>query len=131
MESKYLEEARHVANHTVFLRFNDGVRGEVDLRDVVERYEIAAPLNDPVEFSKFFLDPWPTICWSCGFDISPETLYEKCRQNAEQAVAAGNAAVLQTEDIINQRKPSADPAAISALLAEVPDIEPENEWDKK
>jgi hypothetical protein len=131
MESKYLEEARHVANHTVFLRFNDGVRAEVDLRDVVERYEIAAPLKDPVEFSKFFLDPWPTICWGCGFDISPETLYEKCRQNAEQAGSAGKAALSETEDIIKQRRQSADPAAISALLAKVPDIEAENEWDEK
>jgi len=47
------------------------------------------------------------------------------------SAAAEKVAVWETEDIIKQRKQSADPAAISALLAKVPDIEPENEWDKK
>lgn len=56
MEAIFLEEARHVADHTVFLRFNDGTQGEADLRDVIERYAIAAPLKEPSLFSKFHLD---------------------------------------------------------------------------
>ncbi len=47
------------------------------------------------------------------------------------SAAAEKVAVWETEDIINQRKQSADPAAIFSLLAGVPDIEPENEWDEK
>jgi len=47
------------------------------------------------------------------------------------SAAAEKVAVWETEDIIKQRKQSADPAAISALLAKVPDIEAENEWDEK
>jgi len=73
----YIEEARHVENHTVFLRFNDGTQGETDLKDVIDRHQIATPLKDPREFSKFYLDSWPTLCWDCGFDIAPETLYRK------------------------------------------------------
>jgi predicted transcriptional regulator len=47
------------------------------------------------------------------------------------SAAAEKVAVWETEDIIKQRKQSADPAAISALLAKVPDSEAENEWDRK
>jgi hypothetical protein len=25
----------------------------------------------------FKLDEWSTITWNCGFDVSPETLYER------------------------------------------------------
>ena len=64
-------------NHRVFLRFNDGVQGEADLKDVIDRYKIAAPLIDPEKFAKFYFDSWPTLCWECGFDIAPEALYQK------------------------------------------------------
>lgn len=47
------------------------------------------------------------------------------------SAAAEKVAVWETEDILKQRKHSADPTAISALLSKVPDIEPENEWDEK
>jgi hypothetical protein len=77
----FVENARHVGNHTVFLRFNDGTQGQIDLRDVIDRYAIAAPLKDPVEFSKFHLDSWPTLCWDCGFDIAPEALHRKVLEN--------------------------------------------------
>jgi len=60
----------------MFLSFNDGVHREIDLKDVIARYEIVLPLKDPVEFSKFFLNPRPTLCWRCGFDIAPDTLRE-------------------------------------------------------
>jgi len=83
MEAIFLEEARHVANHTVYLRFNDGTQGEADLRDVIERYAIAAPLMEPSLFSKFRLDSWPTLCWDCGFDIAPETLHRKVLERQE------------------------------------------------
>ena len=44
---------------------------------MVARYPAAAPLKDPAVFSAFRLDDWPTLVWSCGFDVSPETLYER------------------------------------------------------
>jgi hypothetical protein len=33
-------------------------------------------LLDPERFRNFYLDEWPTLAWSCGFDVAPETLYE-------------------------------------------------------
>jgi len=76
MNAIFLEDARYVENHKVFLRFNHGVQGEADLKDVIDRYRVAAPLSEPAEFAKFHLDSWPTLCWECGFDIAPEALYQ-------------------------------------------------------
>jgi len=47
------------------------------------------------------------------------------------SAAAEKVAVWEADDIIKQRASVADPAAITALLAKVPDIEAENDWDRK
>ncbi len=80
MESVYLINAKYLGGHKVFLQFNDGKQGVVDLLEVVSRFSIAEPLKDPKKFSRFFLDSWPTLAWDCGFDIAPETLYERCER---------------------------------------------------
>ena len=80
MDCIYLTEARYIKDFKVFLKFNDGKSSEVDLKDIVYKYDIANPLRDLKTFSKFYLDSWPTLAWKCGFDIAPETLYEKCKQ---------------------------------------------------
>ena len=82
MNCVYIQEAKYLRDHSVFLRFNDGLCGNVDLKETINSHPIADPLRDPSEFSKFFLDSWPTLAWKCGFDIAPESLYSKCEQNA-------------------------------------------------
>jgi hypothetical protein len=61
----------------VRLRFNTGEEGVADLTDLVARYPAARPLADPAELADSGLDEWPTLVWACGFDVSPETLYER------------------------------------------------------
>jgi hypothetical protein len=34
-------------------------------------------LRDIANFKDFKLDEWSTVTWDCGFDVSPETLYER------------------------------------------------------
>ena len=80
MECVYLEEATYMGGFRVFLRFNDGKSGTIDLKDTVHTHAAAAPLRNPESFSHFHLDSWPTLAWDCGFDVAPETLYEKCEQ---------------------------------------------------
>jgi hypothetical protein len=75
MDSVYLLEARYVTDFKVFLKFNTGESGEVDLKKTIFKYKIAESLRDPEAFSKFYLDSWPTLAWECGFDIAPESLY--------------------------------------------------------
>jgi hypothetical protein len=82
MECVYVEEAKYAGGYRVFLRFNNGRSGEVDLQETVYKHAAAAPLREPEAFSQFHLDSWPTLAWDCGFDVAPETLYEKCEQVA-------------------------------------------------
>jgi len=77
----YLKEAKYLGEFRVFLVFNDGKSGEVDLKETVNKHAAASPLRRPQAFSQFYLDSWPTLAWDCGFDVAPETLYEKCEQS--------------------------------------------------
>ena len=45
--------------------------------DLIQKYKVAAPLLDKNEFKNFYLDEWPTLAWTCGFDLAPESLYER------------------------------------------------------
>jgi hypothetical protein len=75
MECVFVVEAYYITDFKVYLKFNTGESGEVDLSDIVYKYKIAEPLRDTVCFSNFYLDSWPTLAWNCGFDVAPESLY--------------------------------------------------------
>jgi hypothetical protein len=70
-----VKEAHYEKDFQIRLSFNTGEQGVVDLSDLIAKYKAAAPLRDPIAFSKFHLDEWPTLAWDCGFDVAPETLY--------------------------------------------------------
>ncbi len=72
-------EAKYVAGHTVWLRFRDGTKGEVDLRPVL-RGPVFEPLHDPDYFRTFTIDPTcGTLVWPNGADIAPEFLHGAVR----------------------------------------------------
>ena len=72
-------EARYVHGHTVWLRFEDGAAGEVDLAAELHG-PVFEPLRDPAYFSRFTLSPdLGTISWPNGADFAPEFLYDKLR----------------------------------------------------
>jgi len=54
----YLEKAKYIDNFRLFLRFNDGQSGVVDLKETIYRHAAASPLRDPETFLKFYLDSW-------------------------------------------------------------------------
>lgn len=72
-----IQAAHYVDNYRLHLQFNTGESGEVDLRDIIFKYKAALPLQDVNGFKNFKLDEWSTVVWDCGFDVSPETLYER------------------------------------------------------
>jgi len=72
-----VQEARYLNDYRIWLKFNTGESGEVDLHDMIFKYKVTAPLRDAAQFAQFKLDAWPTLAWDCGFDVSPETLYER------------------------------------------------------
>lgn len=77
-----LVEARHVAQYAVWLRFSDGVEGEIDLRGELHG-PVFEPLKDVDAFKMFILHPeLHTLVWPNGADFSPEFLHDKLRVTA-------------------------------------------------
>jgi hypothetical protein len=72
-----LQQAKYIKQHKIWLKFNDGKEGTVDLADIPDRFRAATPLKDEKVFAAFVLDEWPTLAWECGFDLAPEFLYER------------------------------------------------------
>ena len=71
-----LTEAEYVNGYRISLTFSDGKGGIVDFTDIIKNFPAARPLADKQVFRQFYLDDWPTLVWPCGFDFSPESLYE-------------------------------------------------------
>ena len=70
-------EARWVRGHRVWLKFEDGAEGEIDLSGEL-RGPIFEPLRDPDYFARLAVSPdLGTISWPNGADFAPEFLYEK------------------------------------------------------
>ena len=73
----HVREARHVRDYVIWLRFNDGAEGEVDLKDELDG-EVFEPLKDLSRFTQFRVDPeMQTLVWNSGADMAPEFLYDK------------------------------------------------------
>jgi hypothetical protein len=74
-------EARHVMDYRVWLRFQDGTEGEIDLKNELWG-EVFEPLKDLSYFQKLRVDPeLNTIVWPNGADLAPEFLYQQLRPN--------------------------------------------------
>jgi len=72
-----LTDAKYVDSYRIWIKFSDGRSGIVDFAEIIQKYPVAQPLADLKEFQRFYLDDWPTLAWPCGFDFSPESLYER------------------------------------------------------
>ena len=75
----HVKEAKYLHDYVVWLRFNDGAEGLVDLKD--ELYgEVFESLKDIERFKSFKVDPdLKTIVWDNGADLAPEFLYDKMK----------------------------------------------------
>jgi len=70
-------KARYAQGYKVWIEFNDGTSGTVDLSDVLWG-PMFEPLKDIKLFKQFFIsDILHTIAWENGADLAPEYLYEK------------------------------------------------------
>jgi hypothetical protein len=74
---RHVTEARYLGDYKIWLEFNDGRKGVVDLADDLygENFE---PLRDTRRFADFYLDyGLATIAWHHGVDFAPDYLYDK------------------------------------------------------
>jgi hypothetical protein len=73
---KDIVEARPVGGFKLYLRFEDGVEGEIDLSSLIEFKGVFAPLRDAREIAKLRVDPEQgTVSWPNGADLDPDVLY--------------------------------------------------------
>lgn len=75
----HVKEAKYQHDYVVWLRFNDGAEGEIDLANELEG-EVFGPLKDINKFKSFKVDPiLETIVWENDADLAPEFLYENMK----------------------------------------------------
>ena len=72
-----LVDMKYISEYTVWLKFEDGSEGEIDLEDELWG-EVFEPLRKRAYFKTVRLDKeLNTICWENGADFAPESLYSK------------------------------------------------------
>ena len=78
-------EAKHVKDYVIWLRFQDGTEGEVNLKDELygDVFEPLKTLKNREYFKSFIVHPeWHTIVWPNGADFAPEFLYSTLQVHA-------------------------------------------------
>ena len=70
----HVDKATYLGEYRVWLEFNDGSAGEVDLSNELEG-KVFEPLQDREYFSTFALRGY-TLSWENGADFAPEFLHE-------------------------------------------------------
>ena len=75
----HVKEAKYLHDYVLWLRFNDGSEGEVDLINELDG-EVFESLKNKNNFRNFTVDPdLETVVWSNGADMAPEFLYDKMK----------------------------------------------------
>lgn len=74
-------EVRPLEGYKLWLRFQDGVSGTVDLSD-----ELWGPMFEPLKDNALFVQAMihpelETITWPNGADLAPEFLYQAAQQH--------------------------------------------------
>ncbi len=76
-------DVKPAGGYRLWLRFDDGVEGEVDVASLVSFAGVFEPLKDPVVFASVHVNTdLGTIVWATGADIDPVVLYETVRKTS-------------------------------------------------
>jgi hypothetical protein len=69
-------EVKPLPHYLLWLRFQDGVEGEVSLANLVGK-GVFALWNDPEQFRRVSIDAEThTVVWPGGIDLCPDRLYQ-------------------------------------------------------
>jgi len=73
---KDVVDVRPLGGHRLYLQFEDGVAGEIDVGDLVAFEGVFAPLQDERCFAEVSVNrELGTIYWPGGADLDPDVLY--------------------------------------------------------
>jgi len=73
---KDIVEVRLLHGYRLWLRFEDGVEGDVDIAQLIRFTCVFAPLRDKAIFDQVRVNPeLGTIYWPNGADLDPDVLY--------------------------------------------------------
>jgi hypothetical protein len=79
-----IAKVKAMEGYHLYLEFEDGVRGEIDLSDRLFG-PMFEPLIDPEFFSQAKVDDFGAVCWPNGADLAPDALYRKLLQRQQLA----------------------------------------------
>lgn len=78
----HVKEAKYLRDYVIWVKFNDGIEGEVDLQNELEG-EVFGPLKDRDLFKSFKVDSiLETVVWENGADLAPEFLRDNLKISA-------------------------------------------------
>jgi len=70
-----------IGDHKLRVAFKDGLVGDIDFTGRHWR-GVSEPLADPAFFAQARIDPEiRTVAWPNGYDMAPETLYERASEH--------------------------------------------------
>ncbi|MBW4690274.1 MAG: DUF2442 domain-containing protein [Lyngbya sp. HA4199-MV5] len=73
---KDIVAVKRLEGYQLFLRFEDGIEGVVDISQLIPFSGIFAPLQDPATFAQVQIHPeLGTLIWQNGADLDPDVLY--------------------------------------------------------
>jgi hypothetical protein len=79
---KDIVEVRPTGGYRLYLRFEDGVAGELDISELVTFEGVFRALQDSGYFAAVKVDKeLGTIRWPNGADLDPDVLYSKLEKN--------------------------------------------------
>jgi len=75
---KDIVEVRPLEGYRLYIRFEDGVSGEVDIATLVKFEGVFAPLRDRARFAEVRVNSeLGSLYWPSGADLDPDVLYAK------------------------------------------------------
>jgi hypothetical protein len=73
---KDIVAVKPLADYQLWLRFEDGTEGVVNVSQLIQFSGIFAPLQDLATFAQVQIHPEPgTVIWQNGADLDPDVLY--------------------------------------------------------
>lgn len=73
---KDVVDAKPLDGYRLYLRFEDGAQGEVDVAELIAFTGVFAALRDKAVFDQVRVDPaLGTVVWPDGGDLAPDVLY--------------------------------------------------------